>query len=170
MYHFIVCCKRPIPKLFTDLLLMRNNPCLHLLQPFWQAIVIFLFILNIFPLSAGFWAQGIWLHSQIPWLFTNFDSIKEFPWLLRKFRLFPDLENVSFFPNFSLTEATLRWQSWGFKRYRQLHQIFLPFEVVKSILKATFHGYDLSFNYLEKSSAFLTTDKTPENIHRQGPQ
>ena len=39
--------------------------------------------------------------NRIPWLFTNFDNIKDFPWL------FPDLEKFSFFPDFSLTVATL---------------------------------------------------------------
>ena len=39
--------------------------------------------------------------NRIPWLFTDFDNIKDFPWL------FPDLEKFSFFPDFSLTVATL---------------------------------------------------------------
>ena len=39
--------------------------------------------------------------NRIPWLFTDFDNIKDFP------RLFPDLEKFSFFPDFSLTVATL---------------------------------------------------------------
>ena len=41
------------------------------------------------------------LENRIPWLFTDFDNIKDFPWL------FPDLEKCSFFPDFSLTMATL---------------------------------------------------------------
>ena len=39
--------------------------------------------------------------NRILWLFTDFDNIKDFPWL------FPDLEKFSFFPDFSLTVATL---------------------------------------------------------------
>ena len=39
--------------------------------------------------------------NRIPWLFTDFDSIKDFRWL------FPDLEKLSFLPDFSLTVATL---------------------------------------------------------------
>ena len=41
------------------------------------------------------------LENRIPWLFTDFDNIKDFP------SLFPDLEKCSFFPDFSLTMATL---------------------------------------------------------------
>ena len=41
------------------------------------------------------------LENRIPWLFTDFDTIKDFRWL------FPDLEKFSFFPDFSLTVATL---------------------------------------------------------------
>ena len=40
--------------------------------------------------------------NRIPWLFTDFDSIKDFRWL------FPDLEKFSFLPDFSLTVATYR--------------------------------------------------------------
>ena len=39
--------------------------------------------------------------NRILWLFIDFDNIKDFPWL------FPDLEKFSFFPDFSLTVATL---------------------------------------------------------------
>ena len=39
--------------------------------------------------------------NRIPWLFTDFDDIKDFPWL------FPDLEKCSFSLDFSLTVATL---------------------------------------------------------------
>ena len=39
--------------------------------------------------------------NWIPWLFTDFDNIKDFPWL------FPYPEKFSFFPHFSLTMATL---------------------------------------------------------------
>ena len=39
--------------------------------------------------------------NRIPWLFTDFDNIKDFPWL------FPYLEKFLFFPGFSLTVATL---------------------------------------------------------------
>ena len=39
--------------------------------------------------------------NRIPWLFNDFDDIKDFPWL------FPDLEKCSFSPDFSLTVATL---------------------------------------------------------------
>ena len=39
--------------------------------------------------------------NRIPWLFTDFDNIKDFPWL------FPYLEKFSFFLDFSLTMATL---------------------------------------------------------------
>ena len=39
--------------------------------------------------------------NRILWLFTDFDNIKDFPWL------FPDLEKFSFFPDFSVTVATL---------------------------------------------------------------
>ena len=39
--------------------------------------------------------------NRILWLFTDFDNIKDFPWL------FPDLEKFLFFPDFSLTVATL---------------------------------------------------------------
>ena len=38
--------------------------------------------------------------NRIPWLFTDFDNIKDFS------RLFPDLEKFSFFPDFCLTVAT----------------------------------------------------------------
>ena len=41
------------------------------------------------------------LENRIPWLFTDFDNTKDFPWLC------PDLEKFSFFPDFSLTVATL---------------------------------------------------------------
>ena len=40
--------------------------------------------------------------NRIPWLFTDFDSIKDFRWL------FPDLKQFSFLPDFSLTVATYR--------------------------------------------------------------
>ena len=46
--------------------------------------------------------------KRIPWLFTDFDNIKDFPWLFKKIPwLFPNLEKFSFFPDFSLTVATL---------------------------------------------------------------
>mgnify|MGYP006896118675 CR=1 FL=1 len=48
------------------------------------------------------------------WRASNFffDNIKEFPWLLEKFPdFFPDLEKLSFFPDFSLTVAmVINWQ------------------------------------------------------------
>ena len=40
--------------------------------------------------------------NGIPWLFTDLDNIKDFPWL------FPELEKILFFPDFSLTMATLK--------------------------------------------------------------
>ena len=42
--------------------------------------------------------------NRIPWLFTDFDNIKDFSWL------FLYVEKFSFFPNFSLTVATLIYQ------------------------------------------------------------
>ena len=42
--------------------------------------------------------------NRIPWLFTDFENIKDFPWL------FPYLEEFSFFLDFSLTMATLSQQ------------------------------------------------------------
>ena len=39
--------------------------------------------------------------NRILWLFTDFDNIKDFPWR------FLDLEKFSFFPDFSVTVATL---------------------------------------------------------------
>ena len=49
------------------------------------------------------------LEDRIPWQFTDFDNIKDFPRLLKNLIpwLFPDLEKFSFFPRFSLTVATL---------------------------------------------------------------
>ena len=46
--------------------------------------------------------------NRFPRLFTDFDNIKDFPWLFKKISwLFPDLEKFSFFSDFSLTVATL---------------------------------------------------------------
>ena len=39
--------------------------------------------------------------NRFPWLFNDFDNIKNFAWLFRY------LEKFSFFPDFSLTVATL---------------------------------------------------------------
>ena len=43
--------------------------------------------------------------NRIPWLFTDFDNIKDFPWLFKKFS--NALEKFSFFPDFSVTAATV---------------------------------------------------------------
>jgi len=46
--------------------------------------------------------------NRIPSLFTDFDNIKDFPWLFKKFTDFSlTLKKFSFFPDFSLTVATL---------------------------------------------------------------
>ena len=42
--------------------------------------------------------------NRIPWPFTDFDNTKNFP---RLFKKFPDLEKCSFYPDFSLTVATM---------------------------------------------------------------
>ena len=42
--------------------------------------------------------------NRIPWPFTDFDNTKNFPQLFKKF---PDLEKCSFYPDFSLTVATM---------------------------------------------------------------
>ena len=50
-------------------------------------------------------ARGPWKSqppkNKIPWLFTDFNNIKDFPWI------FPDLEKFWYLPAFSLTVATL---------------------------------------------------------------
>ena len=54
---------------------------------------------NDFFLFPGFCAQDVWLLSQIPSLFTDFDILKRFPWPC----VLPDLEKFSIFSDFSLT-------------------------------------------------------------------
>ena len=63
---------------------------------------------TVFIFSEGIFISKSWgklmnykPENRISWLFTDFDNIKDFPWL------FPDLEKFSFFPDFSLTVATL---------------------------------------------------------------
>ena len=47
--------------------------------------------------------------NRIPSLFTDFDNIKDFPWLFKKFTDFSlTLKKFSFFPDFSLTLKTFR--------------------------------------------------------------
>ena len=64
--------------------------------------------------------------NRIPWLFTDFDNIKDFPWLfpyLEKFSFFPDHSNPSLLQRFALQLAWLaQWmehcvrpmERWGF--------------------------------------------------------
>ena len=45
--------------------------------------------------------------KRILWLFTDFDDVKDFPWLFKKFPDFSLTLKILFFPDFSLTVATL---------------------------------------------------------------
>ena len=62
---------------------------------------VFIFSERIFISKSWGKLMNYKLENRIPWPFTDFDNIKDFPWL------FPDLEKFSFFPDFSLTVATL---------------------------------------------------------------
>ena len=44
--------------------------------------------------------------KRIPWLFNDFDDVKDFPWLFKKFPDFSLTLKILFFPDFSLTVAT----------------------------------------------------------------
>ena len=62
---------------------------------------VFIFSERIFISKSWGKLMNYKLENRIPWPFTDFDNIKDFPWL------FPDLEKFSLFPDFSLTVATL---------------------------------------------------------------
>lgn len=112
----------------TDLLLMRNNPCL-----IWFTFFCGLLIFSLHFQPFRFCAQGIWLYQQSPWLFADFDEIKEFLWFFTKFPdflvkvekngtwkkkdfVFLTLFNghfTKFFKSFDLLRATNQWQGVG---------------------------------------------------------
>ena len=60
----------PLKQIFTDHLLIRQNPCLAFLC---RPPTIFLFIFNLFPLLAGFCAQDIWQTNSLTfhWLWLH---------------------------------------------------------------------------------------------------
>ena len=74
-------------------------PQLHVLGVDWNTFHLFRkkmhFKVLKFPHKLKRWVVNYKLENRIPWRFTDFDNIKDFPWLFTKF------------PDFSLTVATL---------------------------------------------------------------
>ena len=76
--------------------------------------------------------------NRIPSLFTDFDNIKDFPWLFKKFTDFSlTLNKFSFFPDFSLTLKTFRlsltFPDCGNPVYSQLSLQHTPLGPVLSV-------------------------------------
>ena len=81
--------------------------------------------------------------NRIPWLFTDFDNIKDFSWL------FLYVEKFSFFPNFSLTVATLIYQKLNKKLLtRSSSKSTMVFLRIISPVDALFDGIGFPDNVL----------------------
>ena len=120
---------------FTDLLLTRNNPCFIWFSSSFFAGYWYL-SLHFQPLSAfAFCAQGIWLHQQSPWLFADFDEIKEFLWLFTKFPDFSlTLKNLRFSVTFPCGNPREGQKEWHMKEKRFLFSLPFSMAILRSSL------------------------------------
>ena len=109
-----------------------NRQC-HLLTWKCQWMLLLLLCSTLFIFSERKCISKSWRklmnYNRIPWLFTDFDNIKDFPWLFKKFPDFSLMVATVLFKSFYISEGFAdRWMSWpGLHNYNLIVKLILIF-------------------------------------------